>query len=93
MRNRKLQKAQDYWQQATNFVRLASDSGKATNWFAITLEMPQQIDAWRDYFKWRIGFAAVGLDMLSAQRIECFLVPTEWPEWFDTQYKRGGAYD
>jgi hypothetical protein len=51
--------------------------------------MPRHIEAWRGYFKWRLGFVTRGLVMLTEDKIEVFFTPTEWPEWFDAKYQSG----
>ena len=75
-----------YWKEATDFVKRMSDDPKNPAWVAVSREMPEQIEAWKKYFRWRLGYVTRGLSMLEENKIETFLVPTEWPQWFDAKW-------
>ena len=86
--HQEIQAAEQYWKEATAFVRKISDDPKNPSWFDLTREMPTRLEAWENYFTRRLGFIPAGLEMLKASKISVFLVPQEWPEWFDTKAAR-----
>lgn len=83
--------SEQYWKEATDFVKLASDDPRNPNWFRISREMPDHIEAWKKYFKWRLGYVTRGLGLLEEFKIESFLTPTERPEWFDARWEDKAA--
>ena len=83
-----IQKAEIYWKQAMEFVTARSDNPRNPTWFEITREMPEHVERWKAYFRWRFGFVTHGLDLLIENKIGVFFVPTEWPEWFDAGFIR-----
>ena len=82
-----------YWNEAKDFVRRNSSDQKNPSWFVIDRTMDKHIDAWEDYFKWRIGFVTAGLTYLTSFKIDTFLVPCEWPEWFDSRFTKKPSFD
>lgn len=69
-------------------MRRVSDNPKEPSWFAVTREQQQQLEAWSNYSQWRLGFELRGIGLLREFKIESFLVPCEWPEWFDSRFAR-----
>lgn len=78
-----LQGTEKYWTEATAFVRKVSPDAKNPAWFSVARDMLTHLEAWEKYFMGRLGFLPAGLEMLKEHKIEVFLVPAEWPEWFD----------
>ena len=81
-----IQLSEVFWREATEFVRHRSSDPKSPAWFEITREMPEHVERWKAYFRWRFGFVTHGLDLLIENKIGVFFVPTEWPEWFDARF-------
>ncbi len=44
-----------------------------------------ELDAWITYFKFK-GWMPFAIRALLRKEIEMTLMPTQWPEWFDTEY-------
>lgn len=78
-----IQAAEKYWSEATAFVKKMTTDPRSPAWFSVTREMPKHLEAWERYYETRLGFLPRGLEMLKAFKIGEFLVPMEWPEWFD----------
>lgn len=75
-----LAKLEEYWKQATAFA--AKNSG----WFVIDRDMGEHLHAWQRYFNHRLPVSPVGMGWLRAGKINTFLTPCEWPEWFDPSW-------
>lgn len=54
-------------------------------WFDVRLG-DEQLKAWANYFQAHLHFLPYGLKLLADKKITLFLVPCEWPEWFDPAY-------
>ena len=86
-----IQASEKYWADANAFVKKNSlDDPKNPSWFEITREMPERIDDWKAYFRWRLGYVTHGLTLLEDKKINVFFVPTERPEWFDGKWQKPG---
>ena len=46
--------------------------------------------AWEKYFQGHLGFRPWSLTAVSTGQIQAMTVPTQWPEWFDTDYATKG---
>lgn len=52
---------------------------------AIDPDMPEW-RVWRQYFEAHLGFLPSGIIDAMAKRSKMFLVPTQWPSWFDAAF-------
>ena len=87
----KEQIAEKYWKDAKAFVRLNTEDINDPPWFDVHRDTPQ-LEAWKVYFGWRLGFQPWGMRMLEGRRVNVFVTPCEWPELFDDTFK-GRAHD
>lgn len=69
--------SQAYWRKAQEYV-----TKMGTGWFAIR-PGTDEFDSWVEYFR-KQRWKPWGLKQLEHNRIEIFLVPAQWPEWFET---------
>ena len=71
-------KAQAFWRKAFEFV-----AKNKTNWYPITEKETEQLQAWLRYFH-RQGWEPWWVKQMRLGQIKTVMMPTEWPEWFDT---------
>lgn len=46
-------------------------------------------ESWGSYFKEYLGFEPLAMRRTRFNQQQCMTVPTQWPEWFDSNYKAG----
>lgn len=54
------------------------------NWFEIR-RGTDEFASWKSYFSHQ-GWMPWGLKMLMIGKLEMIILPTQWPEWFDSDY-------
>lgn len=70
---------QAYWRKAQEFV-----AKNQTEWFVVEPKMPEWAQ-WMAYFD-RQGWKPFGVREVERGRTKTFLVPSRWPEWFDSEH-------
>jgi hypothetical protein len=76
-----------YWVQAREFVKKATTDPRSPPWYELRLDSGEELWAWAAYFQRRFGCMPAGLKGLDDRKIQVFLVPCQWPEWFDPDYR------
>lgn len=56
-------------------------------WYELRIDGGQELCAWAAYFQHRFGRQPFGMQVLADRGVSVFLVPCQWPEWFDTDYQ------
>lgn len=72
--------AQGYWRRAQDFV-----IKNQNDWVEIRPKTTE-FDSWREYFEHYLKFEPYGLKQIRRGLLSVFLVPAQWPEWFDPDY-------
>ena len=66
----------EYWRKAQEFVRT-----NQTEWIPISLGM-LEYEEWTKYFRAK-NWRPFGIRMVEQGRCTVFLVPAQWPQWFE----------